>query len=567
MGVPSVRTRTLVVVTAAALGVVLGALALVPPPVTRNPAEEDFSLSRARETIEAIATEPRPLGSPANARGRATIIGSLEELGLAVEQQSFLVPDYYGDAGTVEGVNLLARIPGESATGAIVVMAHHDTVPGTPGAADDTSGVAILLEVGRALRLGPPLANDVVLLFTDGEEPAPRYGSTRFVEEHPWSDDVGFVINLEAIGSGGPSLLIESAGSDEVVRSFARAAPAPAVYSFVTALTRAIGGSNTDFAPFRDAGIPGAEFAFAHGSSVYHTARDSPDRMSSRSLDQQGRNTLALVRRVGDLDLSTMRGEDTSTYLTIGRGAVMQYPAVLDAAVAVLALAAAIVLVRVRRSWSVLPHDLLRLTAMIAGIAATAAVVWWLVGSWRSEMGLIEAETWLFLLSLAAVAACMWRPPPAPESVLVAWVGLALVTSFALPGAGAAFTWTALVAVVVVSLRAPWIRLAGAGLATLTTLVLMVPLVDVLFVFAQPRPGNPDSELLWFAGLPLALVALSALVVRSLFPLSGSTADAAPSEPGVRAEPSDDEDPVDLGRAPTAESSRLAGSADDAHMP
>ena len=50
--------------------------------------------------------------------------------------------------------------------------------PRRPGAADDGSGVAALLETARALRSGPPPRNDVIFLFTDGEEqrPAGRAG-------------------------------------------------------------------------------------------------------------------------------------------------------------------------------------------------------------------------------------------------------------------------------------------------------------------------------------------------------------------------------------------------------
>lgn len=91
-------------------------------------------------------------------------------------------------------------------------MGHCDTVPASPGANDDAAAVAAVLETARALLAGHRLRNDVILLFTDGEEPAPRYGSAAFVAEHPWAADIEFVINLEAIGSGGPSSLVAAVG-------------------------------------------------------------------------------------------------------------------------------------------------------------------------------------------------------------------------------------------------------------------------------------------------------------------------------------------------------------------
>ena len=85
-----------------------------------------------------------------------------------------------------------------------LLMAHYDSVPNSPGASDDGAAVASLLETLRALRGGPRLKNDVIFLFTDGEEVA-LLGSKAFVEEHPWARDVGLVLNFEARGYTGPS--------------------------------------------------------------------------------------------------------------------------------------------------------------------------------------------------------------------------------------------------------------------------------------------------------------------------------------------------------------------------
>ena len=46
-------------------------------------------------------------------------------------------------------------------------MAHYDTFPTTVGANDNSAAVAAILETGRAILAGPPLRNDVILLFTD----------------------------------------------------------------------------------------------------------------------------------------------------------------------------------------------------------------------------------------------------------------------------------------------------------------------------------------------------------------------------------------------------------------
>ena len=52
----------------------------------------------------------------------------------------------------------------------LALAGHYDTVPTTPGAGDDTSALATMLETARALVAAPILRNDVILIFTDEEE-------------------------------------------------------------------------------------------------------------------------------------------------------------------------------------------------------------------------------------------------------------------------------------------------------------------------------------------------------------------------------------------------------------
>ena len=61
------------------------------------------------------------------------------------------VPDYFGGSGTVDIVNVIAWIPGTATSQAVLLMAHYDTVPQSPGANDNGSGVAAMLEIARLL--------------------------------------------------------------------------------------------------------------------------------------------------------------------------------------------------------------------------------------------------------------------------------------------------------------------------------------------------------------------------------------------------------------------------------
>jgi Zn-dependent M28 family amino/carboxypeptidase len=86
-----------------------------------------------------------------------------------------------GWVGTVE--NVIVRVPGTSPTREVLITAHYDSFPGAPGAADDGVSVAAMLETMRALKAGPPLKNDLVFLFTDGEEHG-WLGAKAFTERH-----------------------------------------------------------------------------------------------------------------------------------------------------------------------------------------------------------------------------------------------------------------------------------------------------------------------------------------------------------------------------------------------
>ena len=79
--------------------------------------------------------------------------------------------------------NLIARIPGADASQAVILGAHIDS-PNAPGALDDGSGSAILLEVARVLdaaQVQPP--NDLYLAWFGSEELS-LYGGAHFVATH-----------------------------------------------------------------------------------------------------------------------------------------------------------------------------------------------------------------------------------------------------------------------------------------------------------------------------------------------------------------------------------------------
>ena len=447
------------------------------------------------------------MGSPEIEAVRSYIINQLAAPD--VDQQRLMVPDYYGSNRQVPVVNIIGRFPGRASQGAVLLMAHYDTFPATGGANDNTAAVAALLETARALSVGEPLRNDVILLFTDAEEPSPRYGAKAFVADHPLFSSVRLVVNLEAVGGTGASVAVETSGSQEwLVGNLDAAVDRPTMFSFLTETTSLLGDIGTDFDEFRNAGVPGYHFAYVHDSSIYHTTRD--DTVGMGSLQHHGDLALGIARHFGDIDLSPGEPSDL-VFFWLGF-ALVRYSTGMALILALAALfGLGLLLVRDR------PDRSGRRIAMTSGVAGAAIVagtlLWMALAGLRPEMGLIESYVYYCLLLIAtAWAVSSFAPSGEGTTSLVVLAVLAAVTAFAAPGLSYLFTWPAL-AVLTVRLAPPLHKHFRFGLVALVSLPLLVPAIDIFIQMAQPRPGNPDSSMPVAVVVPLAL---GLLTVRTL---------------------------------------------------
>ncbi len=298
----------------AALVTFLSIGALRPPePLPASAPQDAFSAERALVHVRTIASKPHPMGSNENASVREYLLTQLSELGL--EAQIFQGIGTYSRRGRVnfgDIKDIVAHLPGTANTRAIMLMAHYDSVYRAPGAADDGASVAAILESLRALRADAALKNDVIVLFTDGEE-AGLLGAEAFATSHPWMKDVGLIMNFEARGNKGPSLLFETGTNNHaMIKVVAKAAPDPMGSSLFYAFYKLL-PNDTDFTVFRPSNIPGLNFAFGEGLDAYHTRLDSPPHLSAASLQHQGSYILSLARQFGQMDLRDLkvqRGDD-----------------------------------------------------------------------------------------------------------------------------------------------------------------------------------------------------------------------------------------------------------------
>ncbi|MBT8197996.1 MAG: M28 family peptidase [Acidimicrobiia bacterium] len=516
--------RTIVAWLIALALVGVGMLTTVPVAAVDDAAViTEFSAARAMEHIEQIAQRPHPMGSAEIAVVRTYLVDELEAMGLEVDLQTTRVPDYFAGTGTVDLANVIGWIPGLRNTKAVVLMAHYDTHPATPGANDNSAAVAVLLEAARALQAGQPLANDVVFLFTDGEEPSPQYGSNAFAAVPQLLDTVGLVVNFEALGSTGASMLVEVSGPEAWLVDQLAVTSAPAAFSFNTQLARLLGEIGTDFDAFREAGVPGFHFAYARGSPIYHTAADDVASVDPGSVQHHGMHAVAIARHFGDLDLTDVPEESRAVYFTFG-SALIRYSTAWAGVLVVVAVVG-LAWAASRRSISGVLRAMGATALGVLAGAGVGTVVWVMVTSVRSTPGITESYLYgaIALGSGGAIALRTWRRLERGGGSQVAaaavWVLLAAATAVWLPGFSYLFVWPALVAVVLLAWRtaAPLTRFT---LLAIPTIVLLTPAIDTFFLFAQPRPGNTDSQITAavFIPLMLALLVVSLLSAGSRHP-------------------------------------------------
>lgn len=508
------------------------------PGEPRGADDPEFSALRAHATLGRLLPDdlPHPLGSPEQERVRARLVGELVALGVEPEVQRAEACSPLGGCGTVH--NLIVTIPGQRESVGLIA-AHYDSVPGSPGAADDGSGVAILIELARRYRHTTP-TNTLVLLFTEGEEVG-LLGALAFVEQHPLAARVDAAVNLEARGAAGLSHLFES-GDDSawLIRAFAERAPRPFLATSVSDEVFALMPHYTDLAVFKAFGVPGLGFAFAERPEVYHTAQDAVGNLELGTLQRHGDNAFAATEVLANVDLVDHPVGDAGYFDVLGMTLVW-WPLHWTLPLALGGLGCAGFVGWKRRK--TLRRGALVVGATLGGAAAIAAVLsmvatgaaaWvavalgglgcaGLAARWADDeagvagvVGLVSSGVGVFLavmapaaayplvlLGFAAALAAQLGGTVAATGVTVAMAVLWLPLSY---GLGVAFGPSGAVVVVLFGLAPllPSLRpLSGAprlapalvlGGAVVAALVAAVPVADQALAASHVHPQEPPVE-------------------------------------------------------------------------
>jgi hypothetical protein len=199
-----IRRRLLATAVYATIGVVLvwslwviavtGPVVIRSPPALELPYSLEISADRLRRDVESLCEDfgPRNSEHPENLqRAAGWIAGELRQSGLPVEMQEYEL---------ARGVfrNVVAFRQGLDPDAPVrIIGAHYDTYDDGPGADDNASGVAVLLELVRTLPPAPPRRSQYFVAFGTRKPPGSDRFARTLLEERIGVD---MMLSLDTVG-------------------------------------------------------------------------------------------------------------------------------------------------------------------------------------------------------------------------------------------------------------------------------------------------------------------------------------------------------------------------------
>lgn len=228
---------------------------------------------------------PRVAGSAKEREAIDYVIRQLTDMGYTPKRQAVSLWNQMTSS------NVIATLPGNGRV--VIIGAHLDSVARAPGANDNASGVAVLLELGRHFRERKPLPT-VHLVFFCAEEGqyrngrsvkgTGRRGSAVYAKSlsAETRSRLTAMVNMDMVGAGPPKLNIgdmSSKGHEPALQCLdvARQLKVPVEFDQF--------GGMSDYRPFHDAGLPIVALAWGNDPS-HHTPRDRAEIIDPKKLEQ-----------------------------------------------------------------------------------------------------------------------------------------------------------------------------------------------------------------------------------------------------------------------------------------
>ena len=456
-----------------------------PAPASAGAPEREFSAGRAWTILEDLQSDasPHPIGSEANGRMRARIERRFHELGYTTVVQRTFACNAGAVCGAVE--NIIATDGRAGSLDQVLVVGHYDSVPAGPGASDDGTAVAAILEIARAVR-GESMRNRIGFLITDGEE-AGLLGAEGFVTDERLSKNVAAVINMESRGTWGPSNMFEtSVGNRWLIRHLAHAFPRPQASSLFFAIYNLL-PNDSDVTVFKRAGKAAVNFGAIRGVNWYHTPLDDLAHASPRTLQHHGENALGALRALANADLA-VRSSTDATYFDVLGFVLVWWPqtwTLIIAVASLLLLVAAVRKVQPRAMTLGVLATLVTILLSAVGGSGVAAIA--RIGS--ADANFVArpiasvAAMWLAGLASALCACALFNRRDDERAMLfgiaIVWHVIGIALAIVLPGAAFLFVVPA-VAVTCCALAGARSE-AVAAVASATGAVLIFPLGLTLY--------------------------------------------------------------------------------------
>jgi glutaminyl-peptide cyclotransferase len=269
-------------------------------------AQADFNGARALAyTREFVSIGPRWIGSPGHAKAEAFIKKQFEHDQL--EEDTFIATT---PEGPMQMRNFIVRFPGKK-DGVIVVATHYETnYPlrniNFVGANDGGSTTGLLIELANHLRGKTLDGCSVWLVFFDGEEAIHEwshsdslYGSRHLAAK--WQNDgtlkrIKAFLLADMIGDKNLDIERDLNSTIWVEELVKKAAARLGDQSYFFAKTESV---EDDHLPFVQRGVPSADVIdldYGPQNSYHHTAQDTMDKLSARSLTIAGNVFLETIR-------------------------------------------------------------------------------------------------------------------------------------------------------------------------------------------------------------------------------------------------------------------------------
>lgn len=419
-----------------------------PPPKPADAPASEFSAVRAKSVLQQLVGNgvPHPVGSAADAAVRDGIVAQLSELGYQPRVQDSFVCGEFGQCAEVK--NVVARLDGEGASGAVLVSAHYDSVPAGPGASDDGAGTVSVLEIARALKASPPLHHPVIFLLDEGEE-AGLFGAVAFVQDDPWTKEVRADVNMDNRGTSGPTAMFETGSANQwLIRLFAKSIHHADGTSLSYTVYKTL-PNDTDFTIFKHADYQGFNFAFINDVAHYHTPLDNFANASAASIQDEGESSLEAVRALANSDLNFGPPSD-AVYAGLFGWKTIWWPAHETVGLAILALVlllleAAVLVRRGQMRMKAYAIGLFAWPSILIASMVAGVVLQWLVGkgggiptNWVTHPAPLLVAFWALGFAVAAAVGVVFARLAGFwglwTGIWIWWAVVALVLGILAPG-------------------------------------------------------------------------------------------------------------------------------------